>query len=194
MLNFGNSAIAFQSGLALHVENCTIDGSQSNFGISFFPMVTAHLLVKDTVFRNNGSGITIGILTQGGSGTAFASIDRVHMESGGGGLTALDRSRVNIRDSVIAGNGAAGLYVATDSAAVGLNVDNSLVSDNNIGIYAAGNNGNVSTVRISNTTITDNTTAGLAQALNGVFLSRGNNTIEGNGINVSGTLGTYATK
>jgi hypothetical protein len=51
----------------------------------------------------------------------------------------------------------------------------------------------VATVRVSNSTVTDNQ-FGLSQTGPAVLLSRGNNTVEGNGANTLGTIGSYTAK
>ena len=68
-----------------------------------------------------------------------------------------------------------------------------MARNGDLGVYSSGRNGGSATVRISDCTIVGNAT-GVQTSGGGVVLSRGNNTIEGNGANVLGTLGTYAAK
>ncbi len=72
-----------------------------------------------------------------------------------------------------------------------MNVENCLVTNNGgTGIFSY-QNGGTTTVRVSNTTVTDNAT-GVANFV-GQILSRGNNTVEGNGANGAFT-GTFTAK
>jgi hypothetical protein len=87
-----------------------------------------------------------------------------------------------IRDSVASGSSLTGLLAQGGGE---LNIENCLAANNNNGIASVTDG---STVRVSNTTVTDNVT-GLA-AGNGMLLSRGNNTVQGNGRHGSFT-GTF---
>jgi hypothetical protein len=87
-----------------------------------------------------------------------------------------------IRDSVASGSSVTGLVGEGGGE---LNIENCLAANNNNGIASVTDG---STVRVSNTTVTDNVT-GLA-AGNGMLLSRGNNTVQGNGTHGSFT-GTF---
>ena len=67
-------------------------------------------------------------------------------------------------------------------------VENTLATNNTIaGIRA----GDVAVVRVANSVIVNNST-GLLQRDSAVLLSRGDNTVEGNGTDLSGTVGLYS--
>jgi hypothetical protein len=182
--------IVFSGGAALHIESCIVNGFANNTGISF--NVAGKLELKDSIMRGNLTGVAIATP----SGTAAASLDHVRPEKNGGrGLFAGSGSQVTIRGSVASGNGNDGLAaIAGGSANAELNIE-SCVSSNNggSGIAADKTSTGVATVRVSNSTATDNQNGffvGAGQSL----LSRGNNTVEGNSVNTNGTVGSYTAK
>jgi hypothetical protein len=62
-----------------------------------------------------------------------------------------------------------------------------------VGIFVRALGGGSATVRLSNSTVTDNQ-IGLWEQSPGLLLSRGNNTVEGNGTNTMGTIGSYTAR
>jgi len=198
MMAAHDAAIAFFGGAALHVENCVVKGPGSgDIGLLFFPATTASLYVTESTFTNNGAGIFAGINLPAGSPTAFATIDHVSFNRNGAGLIVSDLSKVTLRDSVISNRSSLAILLGSSSAtglAVELNIENCQLTSSFIGVSAAVVNGDTGIVRISNSTVTDNSVVGLVQGQNVTLLSRGNNTIQGNGMDVSGTLGSYTAK
>ena len=166
--------ILFQSGRALHVENCIINGFTSGSGISVHSSAgeSASLFVKDTICRRN----SVGINWNAGRG----SLDHVRLEQNLYGLYA--GRRVSIANSVASGNthglfGFGGL-LNIEACLVANNVDSGITSSS------------FAIVRVSNSTVTDNG-IGL-QNSSGTLLSRLNNTVQGNTVNKSGTIGSFA--
>src|SRR5262249_18378674 len=150
-------------------------GFLSSAGVFFSGAGT--LEVKDSIMMGNNEGIIIGP----SSGTAVATIDHVRLEgSTPDGLDVRAGSKGTIRHTMAFGNGT-GFLVFSGAAAVAseLNVENCVVSNNNAGIEAAQGFGAV-TVRVSNSTVTDNLTGLSALGTMPFLLSRGNNTVEGN--------------
>lgn len=179
--NFG---ILFNAGAALHVESCTINGVAQH-GISFSG--PSELFVKDTVVRNSSLGIFIIAITAN-PGTTKASIDRCRLENGGTGIQVGANTKVNVRDTVAAGNSIRGFGVSPVSGFTGeLNLENCTATGNNTGLQADTSG----TMRVSNSTITNNT-IGIVTA-GGLIFSRLNNTVEGNTSNGSFS-GTFAAK
>jgi hypothetical protein len=146
--------------------------------------VAGKLNVADSVVRDNAVD---GIFLNTASGTIEASLERTRLLGNGTGLSVLSNSKATLKEGVVSGN-ATGLYAA--SSASELNVEDSVVS-HNAGGGIWGDTSSV--VRISNTTIANNT-VGLQQSGSGVVESRGGNTIEGNGTDTSGTIGTLPGK
>lgn len=164
---------------ALHVENCTILLFNGN-GINFAS--NGHLFVKDTIVRNNS---TYGVYVAPATLTAQASIDHCRVENNEFGVYSASSASTTVNESVLSGQTLAG------AGAIGtgeLNLESCLVANNGFGIIS--NAG--TTVRVSNTTVTDNETG--LDAIGGNLLSRSNNTVEGNGITNGTFTGTYGAK
>ena len=177
----GSTGIKFNSGSALHVENCVINGIDSGTAIDCSS--TVNLFVKDTIIRANESGI----VTHAGS---MASLERVRLEGNATGID-VDSGVASISNSVVSGNTNIGIFAtftAGNPAAGEINVESCLVANNNLGIVSREG----ATVRLSNSTVTDNST-GLFQGPGSKVLSRVNNTIEGNAAGNTAP-GTYSAK
>lgn len=190
VLNVGSSeGIRVDTVGELHVENCVIDGFSA--GINFTS--PGKLFVLDTIIRNcSGAGITL----TPNSGTLLAAIDHSRLDKNSTGLSVGGLGAVtvkaSIKDSIAVGQGNVGLRADTSTGGVSeLNVENCLVANNGgTGIFSF-QNGGVTTVRVSNTTVTDNA-VGINNNV-GQILSRSNNTVEGNTAN-GAFSGTYTAK
>ena len=189
--------VDFQSGKALHVEECVVSGFSSR-GISADPdtagAAATRLFIKDTVVRN---GASTAIFIRNLGGLIHASIDNCRIEGNGAvasGIFAGDNARVSVRDSVSAGNGF-GFAARADTAGLTaeLNIEDCLAANNSQDGLRAGGGAGTAIVRVSNSTITNNAANGVFYGLNGSILSRGNNTLEGNG-GTNSFLATYASK
>ena len=173
----------------LRVENCLIDGFARGVDV----LSPGELVVADTVISNSGAQ---GISLSPNSGTLIAAIARTRLDRNETGLGVGGGSAVtvkaSIKDSFAVGQTNVGLRADTSAGGVSeLNVENCLVTNNGgTGIFSF-QNGGTTTVRVSNTTVTDNAT-GVANFV-GQILSRGNNTVEGNGANGAFT-GTFTAR
>jgi hypothetical protein len=181
-----NVGIQFFTGGTLHVESCVVNGFGAN-GIEFNG--PGKLEVKDSILRGNGAAILV-------AGASVVAIDDVRLEANTqGGLVVLPEARVTVRNSVASGNGAGFLALSDTAAAAELNIENCVASNNDDGIVAQSTSTGIATVRVANSTVTDNGVVGLHNfGSPAVLLSRGNNTVEGNTTNTSGTIGTYTAK
>jgi hypothetical protein len=215
------AGIVFHTGGALRVENCVINGfstlNANAGGLRF--LGSGSLDVKDSIMRGNRHGI----LLQPSSGTAQATIDEVRLESGQVGLVAAEGSVVNVRNSVASANSDDGFDVVSFTAgsvrlslegcivsnnandgifalpgstgAVEVNAERCVVSGNlQAGIVAQGGSTGVATVTLSNSIVTGNGVGIENAGSPAVILSRGNNTVEANTSNTSGTIGSYTAK
>ena len=186
--NSGLNGIKFDTGGALHVENCIIRGflGAPGHGILFAPSATSQLFVRDTVIADNNKGANAAAIfvQPTGSGTASGIIDNVKMLNGGNGLvvdgsvSTGNQMAVVMRNSVASGNSSNGLKVAsaagkTPARAI---VDHSAIVTNATGISSAGT-GADATVAYSD--VTSNST-GLAFAAPGEIRSYQTNQIRGN--------------
>jgi len=131
---------------AVRIQNCVIknfEGEGSGLGISLVSGFKTELLVSDTgIFNNGGSASTGGISIRpfGRAANVNVVLDRVRLENNIIGLK-VDATgstgrgiHVTIRDSVVAGNGADGIFVtsAPGKAPALINVEGT-VSVNNAG-------------------------------------------------------------
>ena len=176
----GTNGIEFQSGRALHVENCIISGFTTR-GIDFSPAADGDLLVKDSIVRDNSRGIHI----ESSSGEAIASIDRCRVQGNTGiGVIATTNSRVTVRDSVATHNSSKGFY------ALGTNAEMSIthcVSAHNFdGATAASSFSPPAVIRLASSTITDNAN-GLTTLQTGIIYTLGNNLVHGNSAEIGGS-------
>ena len=189
--SLGNG-IVFNSGGTLHVESCTVEGFRGSSAAGVLFRGAGTLEVKDSIMRDNYFGIDAIILS---SGTAVAAIDHVRLETCRYGVAAGAGSKVTVRNS-IASNGENGFVGSSASGAPAeLNVENCVASNNvNTGIWAVGLSTWVATVRVSNSTVTNNGTGLENDGPPAVLLSRGNNTVEGNSVNTVGAIGSFAAK
>ena len=175
-LNNGTDGIVFQSGAALHVENCIINGfSSAGILVPSSAGDNARLYVKDTICRRNFNGV----ICRAGR----ASLDHVRLEQSGNiGLFAGVGAQVSIANSVASGRH--GLWGDGSE----LNIEACLVANNNArGITSAG----AATIRVSNSTVTNNGT-GLTIFTGATLESRGNNTVRGNVVPVEGTITPFS--
>lgn len=192
MVNTGYSGstigIYVNSGGAVFIENCLIDGMDLGITMS----VAANLHVTDTTVRNcNINASSAGIKTTNTSGTAKLLVDNVRLERNseclwidgtGGGVKGI------IRNTVATG-GSEGFWVANGTNDV--SIENCVAMDHTGGGIRA-DSGSTTTVRVSNSTVT-NCYYGLDAGGSSSLLSRSNNTVEANGTNTYGTS-TYTAK
>jgi hypothetical protein len=167
----GTDGIDFNSGGALSIESCLISGfSTKGIFVSAAPSTSS---VSDTTVRDCGfEGMSVHVAS------VQASIDHCRFENNPFGFFALSSARASLRDSVISGSSsiAAGAQFGGE-----LDIEDCLIANN--GGTGIDSDLGGAVVRVSDTTVTDNGT-GLVFGT-GTLLSRGNNTVEGNGTNGS---------
>ncbi len=203
----GVSGIQFNSGAALHVEDCAINSFQT--GINIAPGAASQIFIKNTVVRNsstanggNGNAIEVaptagqsqvfiqdtivgnnagtGVsLAPSGSAAVTASLDHVRMEKNSAGVAANDNVEVSARNSVSVGNGSSGFAASSSSRPVVINLEGSMASGNAAGINSSGAK---STINLSDVTVVNNS-LGLSSSGGGHIVSFGNNKITNNGTN-----------
>jgi hypothetical protein len=193
-----DTGVDFQSGRTLHIENCVINGFSLR-GVNADRNVagdTLQLFIKDTAVRN-GASTAVFIRNLGSGGLIKASIDRSRVENNGSvasGIFAGDNARVSVRDSVSGGNGF-GFAARSENAGqtAEMNLESCSSTNNKQDGLRAGGGAGAAIIRVSNSTINGNTANGVFQAVNGSILSRGNNTLEGNG-GLNAFAGAYEAK
>ena len=184
----GLNAISYVgAGGVLNVQEVVIhDFSQS--GINFAPSSgNAQLSVSDEtlIHDNNAGNINFaGILIKPTSGaTVNASINGVQIQNNANGVFADGTGgggamNVNVRDCVIGNSSNTGVIASTSGPGIGVTVDRTMV------VYSSttgiASNGAAATVRIGNSTISNNIT-GVAILGGSTMQSFKNNQFSGNG-------------
>jgi hypothetical protein len=198
-----SSSIAFLGGAALHLENSTLAGSGTGGppALLVAPVISAsggvpvELSVRNSTIGPNPTG---NVLIAPSNGVAVAALfDNVHMVEGLYGIRA-DTSggsgliRVDVRNSVAKGNSNNGfLAVGTGANPVHFRIDHSTAENN--GIYGAIATGAQAFMIVGSSTLTGNGT-GLAQQSGATVASYGNNGINFNTTQTSGTITPIALK
>ncbi len=176
---FGNglNGIRFLAGGSVHIEDCVIQGF-SGVGIDAEPSTVAELYVKNTVVRNNNGASGGGVLLKPTvTGSISAVLDNVNVHNNRYGVRVEDRSTATVTNSVASGSTTNGFVTVSASAAVVLNIENSVASSNlNAGVRSEGLN---SIVRISGVMSVNNGN-GLQDVASGQIISFGNNRVDGN--------------
>lgn len=186
-LGTGLDAVQVNQAGKVFVQNCHINNF-TGFGIDFKPSnAGSELFVTNTTIRDNGNfslNTGGGILVKSvGSVNVNATIIGTHIQGNNVGLQVQDGGQVTMKDSESAGNKNAGLNVTTAGTAANLFL-NQVVSANNggRGIFATGGVG--ATVRMSETSVTNNAIGVDNSGTVGTF---GNNWISGNGTDLNGS-------
>lgn len=147
----GLRGVNFIAGQYLAVENCLIHNFTQEGILVGLAATGALLSVKDTNIDNCPTGISLTTST----GYVGAMIDNTRIERGANGIIVRDRAYINVRNSTIQTNTSAGISVQAPSNAAGLNIENTYLVADNVGI-AAGGPGTV--VDLSNVSILNNAT------------------------------------
>ena len=177
----GSLGVRVTSAGSVHVEKSVITGFVGANGIGLSSSGSTRLYLNDTVVRKNGFGLFI---------TGAASIDHCLIENNnstgfGYGVGVAPGAKVTITDSVIAGH-SIGLSLQNSTNGE-LNVERCTVSNNSAaGISIVSVFGPAGTVRVSNSTVTNNGVG--FQNSSGTFQTRRNNTVRGNGQDTQGVM------
>ncbi len=171
----GIDGIRFNSGGALYVENSVIYGF-SQHGINFAPTGVSTLSVDKTVVRT--SRLPLFVQPVSPSGAASVRIAGSRFEGGtGAGVRVEDNSEVTISNSTSSGNTGNGFIAASTTNPVEMNLENCVSADNaQSGVVAQGA---AAVVNMSNTLVTHNS-MGVNAGSGGSVVSFVNNRIVGN--------------
>jgi hypothetical protein len=190
-LGTGLDGIKVLAAKEVHVENCTIMGFANRGIMVNNSSGNVNLYVHNTIIRNNvGASSPLGnsgaiLLRPTGAASAKAFIDNSNLDQNTFGLRIEANTFAMMSDSTATGNSTIGIQSTTATIAATVVLERVTVAANVTGVQADGS-GNAA-VRISNTTITNNS-FGLSQASGGVIISFVNNSIASNGTNGSPTL------
>lgn len=188
----GTHGIRIIAGNSVAIENTLVDGVTTN-GVDISTTASVEVSVNNSTFRNCASR---GFSASTSSGTVTASISNSNFFNNGIGVLATNNSRVSCYECIAAGNATNGyLAQVTGSAANSsqLTLEHCVAFNSGTGIAAGGGVAGASDIlRVSDSSITNNTTAGFAVFSTGQIVSFHDNIIEGNGANVGATSpGTF---
>jgi hypothetical protein len=170
------SGIVSNSGAALHIESCVVNGFNSDFGILINNF--GNIFVTDTIVRGNGVGIEIRPKSTGTPATAYVAMDHLHVD--GNRTSGLDLEpfgsgavvNAAIRNSTASDNGASGMGAGGNSGATAdLDIESCLMANDLTGVYSEG----ADVMSISNCIISRCTTG--YHNGGGTIYTRGQNTI-----------------
>ena len=188
----GLNGIQFQSGAALHVENCTIFGfTQTGININLNTSAATRVFVTDTVVSNSAGGIAVH---NAGAGNVLVAMQRTTLaqnssfglRADGGGGTGFILGTVD--NGLVTGNGTGVLAIGGASAGVGIQVTRtSIVNNATNGAQSNGSSG-FAQILFSNNVISGNGT-GLSSVGGGALVSYKNNSVEAN-FNLGAFTGT----
>jgi hypothetical protein len=184
-----SQGIIFNTGSALHIQNCVIRNFESfgGLGLNFQPSGHSQLFVSDTIIFNNGNTPGNGgvLIAPQGTGTADVVLDRVHLENNVDGLLIYGTgatgggSHVVVRESVLSGNAANGIRAVTqpgEAPAFAYVTRSSSVNNAQNGILADGPR---ATVLLNDSTVARNA-VGISTVNGGQLVSYRNNRINNN--------------
>lgn len=158
--------------ISVSLENTIVtdfeEGVQMNIGVA------GRLLVSDSVFRSNKTGINF---SAGGTEAHGAAVERSRFERNDVGIVTSTGNPVTVSNSIASGNGVA--FQANPGGK--LDIFQSVITKNSTGVDA---NGGV--VRIGYSSVMGNST-GIA-AGGGIVHSMGNNMVVSNDIDISGAI------
>lgn len=149
----GSSAIGinFTTGKALHVERCMVGGP----AIGIYSLGSGNLFVRDSTVSGSASH---GIIFLPDSNSATATVEHCRLTGNGGIGLIVVRGLATVHDSVFAENDV-GVGVSNGlSGPAELNIDSCVSANNGYGILVTNPE---ATLRLSNTTVTDNTNFGI---------------------------------
>jgi hypothetical protein len=157
--------------VAVNLENSIVSdfdrGVQADLGVA------SRLMVSDTTFRNNKTGVNFRV---GGADGNGASITHSRFELNEVGVSAFTGQSITVSKSTLHGNGTA---VQTDAGGK-IDVFDSILTKNHTGVKSNGGN-----IRLGSCSITGNSTG--VSTGGGTVFTMGNNMIINNDIDVAGT-------
>jgi hypothetical protein len=188
----GIVGIKFNSGAALRVENCFINGfaAANGWGILMAPTTgISRLYVSSSTIEYNGDGTNgggIGVTPTGGA-MVLGTIDSTHLDHNKGfGIWVADNGFITVQNSHVDGNKKSGVAAISVLSASDVVLADSVIADSGWagtasdgGILASGAQ---AFLHISNNLITNNE-QGIRILSSGKVYSFGNNKVDSNTVN-----------
>ncbi len=183
----GVNGIAMSAGSRLDVEDCVIRGF--NAGSAVVVNTAARVLLSRSSLQANGNGLVLDSGAQ-----AMVEASRFTHHSGNAiwvSGTAASTTQAAVNKSSFAGDGA-GTAVRVEASAAGAVarawMNRSSVSNNLVGLAAVTSSGGSATLTAHRNQITHNSTGLLQSGTGAAVRSRGDNSLTGNSVDVSGTV------
>jgi hypothetical protein len=207
----GTNGIAFNSGGSLYIDNVVVTGFSSGSGVvAATGSGTSRLVIQDSTFRDNATGLKTGTTTgsltltvertmfeRNGKGADIAgnTHGEIHTSTFNAGTTGVaaglsasgQTAKVELRDCTVSDNSGTGVAAIESGSPTTVIVVSTLVSGNSTGFQVS--NGNVG--YISDSTITRNAT-GLSATAGGSIISAGDNRLIQN--TIDGTVSSTVLK
>jgi hypothetical protein len=171
----GTDGVKILAANRVYIEDCALDGFTNNCIRDNRNVANAQLFVSDTVTRNAAQSCITIVPTAPGS--VIAMLDNVRMEgsSSNSGYAQSGNVQATLHNCVAAGNSQFGVFA--DGTGGQLNIVSCIVSHNATGISVS----SPAIARLTDSTITNNTTASINVIGQIQVQSAGNNIISGNG-------------
>ena len=176
----GLNGVRILAAGTVNLENLRIERF-TQWGVSIESNAAVQVNLVDSEISNNVGASGGGVLARpGAAGTANVLLDGVVLDNNRVGLLVEDRGKATVNETVASAGSTFGFHSKAVLAAAEINLDRCVATNN--AQAAVRSTGALSTLRLAETTVTDNGT-GLASVTGGAILSYGNNRIAGNGIN-----------
>lgn len=182
----GGTGIDFQAGSALRIERTTISGFTS-YGLSAFLGAAATMLIHDSAFVGNASGIW----TETSAGAVTVEIDGSRFDQNSEGAVFTDNVRGTVSGSSFSRNASVGAFVQpeTSGATNNMTFRNCVFSANaNAGLVLGAVAGTTTLTQVTDSEFSDNSGAGI-QTQPASTAQVSNTTITRNGTGVANVSG-----
>ena len=171
----------------VHIHKCTVSGFNAGGGDGSQAIhALKEVLIEDSILIDNHRGVWAD-----GDG-ALVTLNRTRIETNSSiGVFASCGARVVVRDSVVSNNL---VGVLAECGVPTVLIDNTHIARNFDGVVSNDNGSDNSVIWLTGSSVLNNIGTGLKQVGASSILSRGDNTVEGNGTNTSGSIGAYSAK
>lgn len=172
------AGVSFNSGAALHIEDCVIRNFVTAGVLIKSTTASATFAITRTTLFDNGNGVNGGGISIQPTVTTQGTIDRVVSNRNSFGIVANGTTggayNIDVRDSVLNGNIQAGFSASSGAPVTAAMLMRVSTANNGTGIQATGS----PSIRVGSSEITGNVTG-----VNGTVFSYGTNQLDGNGTN-----------
>jgi hypothetical protein len=167
----GLNGIQFNSGAALHIQNCAISNfAQNGISISTSAAGVQVFIDNTTSSDNQGNGLNVTAT----AAYTYVSVSNSHFSNNRNGIYSADYSVTTVRNSDASGNSKGGFVASGAAGRAELNISDSTAGNNVTDGVQSGGGAAASVVRVANVSLFGNAT-GFSTLTNGKIDSFGNN-------------------